>query len=107
MNESPVRESSETISPGTVTNAFETLTVAAVTGTVLNNLEALVPGRTGKSQGYSYNQVVKVLNTENLLPANFTTISYGLMKANQKIQLNTVIGALSHEANGKEIFEKM
>jgi hypothetical protein len=116
MDDKPVEElvetsSSESTASGTSaseTSASETLLLAAVTGTeLLNFLKALVPGRTGKSQGYSYNRVVKVMNTLNLLPANFTTVSYGLMKGNQKIQLNTVIGALSQEINGKEIFDKL
>ena len=101
-------ETSATDTSASETSASVTLLLAAVTGNeLLTFLKALVPGRTGKSQGYSYNRVVKVMNTHNLLPANFTTISYGLMKANQKIQLNTVISALSQEINGKEIFDKL
>ena len=74
----------ETCSPEATSSdvgASESLVLAAVTGIVLlNYLKALAPGRTARSQGYSFNRTVKVLNNHNLLPANFTTVSYGVMK---------------------------
>ena len=107
-SETRASETSASETSASVTSASETLLLAAVTGTeLLNFLKVLVPGRTAKSQGFSYNRVVKAMNLLNLLPANFTTTSYGLMKPNQRILLNTVICALSQEMNGKENFDKL
>lgn len=82
--------------------------LSAITGNeIFNYLQALLPGRSAKNQGFSYNRVVKLLNSNGQLPANFGNISYGIMKAGQKLQLHEIIQGLSQERNGKDFFDKI
>ena len=82
--------------------------LSATTGNeIFNYLQALLPGRSAKNQGFSYNRVVKLLNSNGQLPANFGNISYGIMKAGQKLQLHEIIQGLSQERNGKDLFDKI
>ena len=89
-------------------SAADTLVSAAIHGTViLNFLKGLAPGRTARCQAFTYNRTIKVLKYHNLLEENFTTVSYGVMKQAQKNTLDGVIGSLTPEVHGKEIFDKL
>ena len=80
----------------------------AVTGAaLLQYLQALLPGRAAKNQGYSYNRVIKVLNNSGHLPADFGNISYGVMKPQQRVQLHGILQTLSTESHGTDLFEKL
>lgn len=110
MDHTPIIDSSPEVPEATSDSisAADTLVSAAIDGTViLNFLKGLAPGRTARSQAYSYNRTMKVLKSHNLLEANFTTVSYGLMKQAQKNLLDGVIGSLTSEIHGKEIFDKL
>ena len=93
--EVPEATSDDTSAPkATSANIFasETLVSEAIAGTViLNFLKALASGRTAKSQGYSYHRTIKYLNNHNLLPANFTTVSYGVMKCRKLANKSSMI----------------
>ena len=71
------------------------------------HLQAILPGRSALNSGFTFNRVVKVLNVNGLLPADFGQISYGLMKAQQKAQLHNIIKALNQENNGRDLFDKL
>ena len=89
-------------------SASDALLLAYVNGAdLVTFLKTLVGGRTSRSQCYTYNRLVKAMIPHNLLPANFAAISYGVMKANQKAQLNSIINALSQELQGKDIFDNL
>ena len=47
-------------------------------------LQAIPPGRIAKSQGYSYNRFIRVLNFSGNLPVDFTELNYGSMKIGPK-----------------------
>ena len=47
-------------------------------------LQAIPPGRNAKSQGYSYNRFIRVLNFSGNLPVDFTELNYGSMKIGPK-----------------------
>lgn len=85
----------------------EVFLVAQTGNDVFNYLQALLPGRSAKNQGFSYNRVVKLLNSNGHLPADFGNISYGLMKAGQKSPLHGIIQGLNQEKNGKDLFDKL
>ena len=55
----------------------EVFLVAQTGNDVFNYLQALLPGRSAKNQGFSYNRVVKLLNSNGHLPADFGNILYG------------------------------
>ena len=79
----------------------------AMTGVaLLQYLQALLPGRAAKNQGYSYNRVLKVLNNSGHLPADFGN-SYGIMKPQQRLQPHGILQNLSTESYGTDLFEKL
>ena len=79
-----------------------------VTGSgLLQYLQALLPGRAAKNQGYSFNRVIKVLNAKGHLPADFGNISYGIMKSQQRSVLHNILSGLTPESHGTEIFDKL
>ena len=107
-NIAPVNAALEAIEP------IEALPVLAdnlhlmVTGAaLLQYLQALLPGRAAKNQGYSYNRVIKVLNNSGHLLADFGNISYGMMKPQQRVQLHGILQTLSSESHGTDLFEKL
>ena len=79
----------------------------AVTGVaLLQYLQALLPGKAAKNQGYSYNRVIKVLNNSGHFPADIGN-SYGIMKPQQPLQLHGILQNLSTESRGTDLFEKL
>ena len=79
-----------------------------VTGESLYQYLVAIPtGRSARNQGFTFNRVLKVLNTRGLLPANFGQISYGLMKSQQKIQVQVIIKSLSQESSGMDLFNAL
>lgn len=85
----------------------ENLLSNATTGVeVLQFLKTLLPGRSSKNQGYTYNRVMKTLNVLKLLPANLSGV-YGNLKVNEKNIVNEIIHNTSLEKNGRADFVKI
>lgn len=70
-------------------------------------LQAIPPGRNAKSQGYSYNRFIKVLNASGNLPVEFTELNYGSMKIGPKNMLHGIIKSLRLETHGKKLFDDL
>lgn len=107
MNESAVEADVDqvpAIPPAPVGDTLSTITSGAE---LFVHLQAILPGRSALNSGFTFNRVVKVLNVNGLLPADFGQISYGLMKAQQKAQLHNIIKALNQENNGRDLFDKL
>jgi hypothetical protein len=70
-------------------------------------LQAIPPGRNARSQVYTYNRFIKVLNASGNLPVEFTELNYGRMKIGPKNLLHGVIKSLRLETHGKKLFEDL
>ena len=70
-------------------------------------LQAIPPGRSGSSQGYTYNRFIKVLYGEGMLPPQYSDMNYGAMKVAQKTFIHTTIRGLSIEVHGAKLFESL
>jgi hypothetical protein len=70
-------------------------------------LQAIQPGRSANSQGYTYNRFIKVLNAEGLLPPELAALNYGAMKVAQKTMIHTTIKSLSIDVHGDNLFTSL
>ena len=72
-----------------------------------NCLQAIAPGRNAKSQGYTYNRFLKVLNASGYLPVELSELNYGSMKVAQKNMVQAIIKSLKEEVQGKKILDEL
>lgn len=74
---------------------------------IYSYLQAIPCGRSARNQGYTYNRVIKVLNSKELFPATFSVVSYGVMKVQAKGIVHSAIKAIDLEVLGREFIDKI
>lgn len=74
---------------------------------IYSYLQSIPTGRSARNQGYTYNRIIKLLNSKDLFPSTFAVVSYGIMKLQSKSIVHTTIREVDINVLGGEFFDRI